>query len=46
MVELLFEYYPNEKENATEHFYFAINEFKDMKMQPSLENAQALKDSL
>jgi len=25
---------------------FAIDEFKEMKMQPSLEKAQALKDSL
>jgi len=35
LAELLFEHYPDEKD-----------EFKEMKMQPSLEKAQALKESL
>jgi len=46
LVDLLFNQYPNEKESAIEHLHFAIDEFKEMKMQPSLEKAQALKDSL
>jgi len=46
LAELLFEHYPDEKEEALAHLNFAIDEFKEMKMQPSLEKAQALKESL
>jgi len=46
LAELLFEHYPDEKEDALEHLNFAIDEFKEMKMQPSLEKAQTLKNSL
>ena len=35
--ELLLEHYPEEPAEALEHLDFAINEFRDMKMQPSLE---------
>jgi tetratricopeptide (TPR) repeat protein len=37
--ELLLEHYPKEKSEALEHLDFAINEFREMKMQPSLERA-------
>ena len=37
--ELLLEHYPDEREAATEHLDFAIAEFREMKMQPSLERA-------
>ena len=46
LAELLFEYYPDEKENAVEHLDCAIDEFKEMNMQPSLEKAQTLKGNL
>jgi len=46
LAELILEHFPNEKEDALAHLNFAIDEFKEMKMQPSLEKAQALKDSL
>ena len=44
LTELLMEHYPNEKANALEHLDFAIAEFREMKMQPSLERALQLKD--
>jgi serine/threonine protein kinase len=37
--ELLLEHYPKERAQALEHLDFAIKEFQDMKMQPSLERA-------
>jgi len=37
--ELLLEHYPDERATAIEHLDFAIGEFRDMKMQPSLERA-------
>ena len=46
MAELLFEHYPEDQAEATEHLDFAINEFREMKMQPYIEKAQALKDNL
>jgi tetratricopeptide (TPR) repeat protein len=46
LAELLFEHYFDEKDTAREHLNFAIDEFKDMKMQPSLEKAQALKNKV
>jgi hypothetical protein len=39
LAELLLEYYPNEKKEAVEHLDFATKEFREMKMQPSLERA-------
>jgi serine/threonine protein kinase/tetratricopeptide (TPR) repeat protein len=39
VAELLLERYPDEKAEAIEHLDFAIKEFREMKMQPSLERA-------
>jgi hypothetical protein len=36
---LLLEHYPDERDTAIEHLDFAIGEFREMKMQPSLERA-------
>ena len=46
LAELLFDNYPNEKDEAMEHLDFAISEFEEMKMVPSLEKARMLRDSL
>jgi tetratricopeptide (TPR) repeat protein len=46
LAELLLEHYPNEKKEALDHLDFAIKEFQDMKMQPSLERALRHKDIL
>jgi tetratricopeptide (TPR) repeat protein len=46
LAELLLEHYPKEKAQALEHLDFAIKEFQDMKMQPSLERALRHKDIL
>ena len=46
LAELLLEHYPDEKPEALEHLDFAINEFRDMKMQPSLERALKHKEIL
>ncbi len=35
----ILEHYPDEKKDALEHLDFAIKEFREMKMQPSLERA-------
>ena len=37
LAELLLEHYPKEKKEAPEHLEFAIKEFQEMKMKPSLE---------
>ena len=39
-------HYPDEKKEAVEHLNFAIKEFREMKMQPSLERALRHKDIL
>ena len=39
IAELLLGHYQDEKAEALEHLDFAIKEFRDMKMQPSLERA-------
>ena len=39
LAELLLEHYPEERDAAIEHLDFAIGEFREMKMQPSLERA-------
>ncbi len=46
IAELLLEHYPDEKKEALEHLDFAIKEFREMKMQPSLERALRHKDIL
>ena len=45
LAELLLDHYPEERDQALEHLDFAIKEFEAMKMQPSLEKAQALRQS-
>ena len=37
LAELLLDNYPDERAEAVEHLDFAIREFQDMKMTPSLE---------
>ena len=44
--ELLLDHYPKEKAEAIEHLDFAIKEFREMKMQPSLERALRRKEIL
>jgi hypothetical protein len=39
LAELLLEHYLDERDTAIEHLDFAIREFQEMKMQPSLERA-------
>ena len=39
LAELLLEHYPDERTDAIDHLDFAIREFREMKMQPSLERA-------
>jgi len=46
LAELLLEHYPDERKAAIEHLDFAITEFREMKMQPSLERALRHKDVL
>ncbi|HEY96819.1 MAG TPA: hypothetical protein G4O16_01400 [Dehalococcoidia bacterium] len=46
IAELLLEHYPDEKREALEHLDFSIREFREMKMQPSLEKALRHKDIL
>ena len=46
LAELLLEHYPDEKAEALEHLDFAIGEFREMKMQPSLERALRRKEIL
>ena len=46
LAELLLDHYPEERAEALEHLDFAIGEFRDMKMQPSLERALRHKDIL
>ena len=46
LAELLLDHYPGERSNALEHLDFAIGEFREMKMQPSLERALRRKDIL
>jgi len=46
LAELLLEHYPDEKKEALEHLDFTITEFREMKMQPSLERALRHKEIL
>jgi hypothetical protein len=43
LAELLLDHYPDEHAEAIEHLDFAINEFREMKMQPSLTRAMGHK---
>ena len=43
LAELLLDNFPAERPEAIEHLAFAIDEFRDMKMRPSLEKAEALR---
>jgi tetratricopeptide (TPR) repeat protein len=44
LAELLLDHYPDEKSAAVEYLDFAIGEFRDMQMQPSLERATRLRE--
>jgi ATP/maltotriose-dependent transcriptional regulator MalT len=46
LAELLLDHYPNEKKDALEQLDFAIKEFREMQMRPSLERALRRKDIL
>ena len=46
LAEVLLEHYPDERTEALEHLDFAITEFQEMKMQPSLERALRHRDIL
>jgi hypothetical protein len=46
IAELLLEHYPAERKEALEHLDIAIKEFREMKMQPSLERALRHKEIL
>ena len=46
LAELLLEHYPEERAEALDHLNFAIAEFREMKMQPSLERALGHNDIL
>jgi eukaryotic-like serine/threonine-protein kinase len=46
LAELLLEHYPQEQTEAIAHLDFAITEFQEMKMQPSLERALQQKELL
>ena len=39
LAELLLEHYPQKKSEAVAHLDFAIGEFRNMKIEPSLERA-------
>jgi hypothetical protein len=41
---LLLEHYPKDRGEAFEHLNYAIEEFREMKMAPSLETALALRE--
>ena len=46
LAELLLEHCVNEKKEVLDHLDFAVKEFQDMKMQPSLERALRHKEIL
>jgi hypothetical protein len=46
LAELLLDHYPAERAEAAKHLDAAIGEFRDMKMQPSLERALKRKEIL
>ena len=46
LAELLLDRYPDERAEALEHLDFAINELRDMKMQPALKRALSRREIL
>jgi hypothetical protein len=46
LAELLLKHFPQERSEAITHLDFVIPEFRDMKMQPSLERALRHKEIL
>ena len=44
LAELLLDKFPDERTEGLEHLDFTIKEFREMKMQPSLERALSRKD--
>lgn len=44
MAELILAHYPDEEDQALKHLDFGIKEFRDMKMQPSLEQSLKLRN--
>ena len=46
LAELLLEHYPEERAEALDHLDFAIAEFREMKMAPSLERASAMRSKV
>ena len=46
LAELLLAHYPDEKAEALEHLDFAIEELREMKMQPALERALKQREAL
>ena len=46
LAELLLDHFPDERAEAIEHVDFAIAEFREMKMQPALQQALARQQSL
>jgi class 3 adenylate cyclase/tetratricopeptide (TPR) repeat protein len=46
LAELLLEHYPDEKPEALENLDFAIAEFREMKMAPSLERVMKLRETI
>ena len=44
LAELLLDHSPKEREEALDHLEFALGEFEKMKMQPSLEKVEKLKE--
>ena len=46
LAELLLDHYRDDRAEAVEHLDFAIGEFRDMKMQPSLEKALEVQERL
>ena len=46
LAELLLQHYPDQKKDVQEHLDFAIKEFREMKMRPSLERALRHKETV
>ena len=43
LAQLMLDHYPSERAEAIEHLDFSIAEFREMRMAPSLERAEALR---
>jgi hypothetical protein len=46
LAEMLLDHYQDEKTNALDHLEFAIKEFREMTMRPSLERALRLRERI